>query len=206
MRRRWRRRRARPDHAPQAKEVTLPAWTIRCTYGEDALAKRDAALAAHEAYLVAHSRQIDFAGPMFADDGETRTGLWLMIEAPDRAGAEAFIGEEGFNRAGMFGAIEIKRFAAAGRPMRRQVETTADPLCQMFICECRGGLAADDGFASLAERALVRGRTMTDDGSRALGSLAIVEAVDRGTLDALVATAPDPAVRVDRWRFGKSVV
>jgi len=185
----------------------LPVWTIRCTYGEGALDKRAAALAAHEAYLVAHSREICFAGPMFADDGATRTGLWLMIEAPDRAGAEAFIAEEGFNRAGMFGAIEIKRFVPAGPGVRRQIEIVPDPACQMFVCEFAGGSGA--ALQVLADQAVARGLNMTDDVSRPLGAVAIIEVADRATLNRLLAADPSMAIseiRIDRWRFGKSVI
>jgi uncharacterized protein YciI len=198
----------------------LPTWTIRCICGDGALERREAALAAHEAYLVAHSRAICFAGPMFADDGETRTGLWLMIEAADRAGAEAFIAGEGFNRAGMFGAIEIRRFMAAGPDARRQVEIAPDPACEMFICEWVGApevskvvaAASERGRVPPADRSIVAGAIVTDDGSRRLGTVAIVEAADRAAAVALLAA--DPSVRagtyaeigVDRWRFGKSVV
>jgi uncharacterized protein YciI len=188
--------------------LSLPVWTIRCTYGEGAIEKRDAALAAHEAYLVAHGPEIRFAGPMFADDGATRTGLWLLIDAPDRAGAEAFIAEEGFNRAGMFGAIEIKRFVAIGLA-RRQVEIVPDLDCRMFVCELVGGAVADDALDGVADRAVARGLIMTDDGSRLLGAVAIVEVADRAAAEILFAADPPVGasdIRIDRWRFGKSVV
>lgn len=158
---------------------------------------------------MAHSREIRFAGPMFADDGATRTGLWLMIEAPDRAGAEAFIAEEGFNRAGMFGAIEIKRFVAAG-PARRQVEIAPDPACRMFVCEVVGGAGAAKALQGLADCAVARGWSVRDDGSQTLGAVAIVEVADRAAVDARVAADPSAGaysgIRIDRWRFGKSVV
>lgn len=205
---------------PKAKRNRLPTWTIRCVYGESALEKREAALAAHEAYLVAHGRDIRFAGPMFADDGDTRSGLWLMIEAPDRAAAEAFIAEEGFNRAGMFGEIEIKRFVAVGPGARRQVEIAPDPACRMFICELAGARDVSNsdeemkqvGPVPLADRSVVAGATVTDDGSRTIGALAIIEVTDRAAVEALLAVDASPRtgayaeIKIDRWRFGNSVV
>ena len=187
----------------------MPIWTIRCIYDEGALEKRDTALAAHEVYLVAHSREIRFAGPMFADDGATRTGLWLMIEAPDRAGAESFIAEEGFNRAGMFGAIEIKRFITA-EPARRQAEIVPDPARQMFVCELVGGSTTD--AQGLADRAVACGLSVSDDAARPLGAVAIVEVAHRAAVDALLGPLAgteantNANIRIDRWRFGKSVV
>lgn len=142
---------------------------------------------------------------MFADDGEPRTGLWLMIEALDRAHAEAFIAEEGFTRAGMFGAIEIKRFVGPG--VRRQIEIVPDPACQMFVCEVAGGCGT--ALQVLADQAVARGLSTTDDGARPLGAVAIIEVADRATLDTLLAGDPSMGrseIRIDRWRFGKSVI
>jgi hypothetical protein len=154
---------------------------------------------------------------MFADDGETRTGLWLMIEAPDRAGAGTFIAGEGFNRAGMFGAIEIRRFVDTAPASRRQAEITPDPALRMFVCEIVGGPSAavtahDMSTTGLAERALAHGLSTTDDGAGVLGAIAIVEVEDRAAAETLAAADPIvqagafAEIRIDRWRFGKSVV
>lgn len=198
-------------------------WTIRGTYGPDALARRGSALSAHESYLVEHSRQIRFAGPMFADDGETRSGTWFMIDAAERAAAEAFIAGEAFNRAGMFGDVVIKRFVDTSTERRRQVDIASDPTLQMFICEFvdgahtalvrrTAGAAHNKYLEQSAKHIVVCGFSVTDDGSRLIGALAIVVAANRTTADAFVAADPMVQarayadVRTDRWRFGRSVV
>jgi uncharacterized protein YciI len=158
---------------------------------------------------------------MFGEDGETRTGLWLMIDAPDRAAAEMLIAGEGFNRAGMFCESEIKRFIDTSPEERRQVDIAADRALQMFICECFDSAeAAEIGKAegepgehreAIAGRVIVRGFSVSDDGSEPFGALAIVEVEDRAAADAFVAVDPmfragtHRPKRVDRWRFGKSV-
>ena len=201
---------------------SLLEWSIRCTYGPGALARRDGALTAHEQFLVAHRNQIRFAGPMFADNGEARTGTWFLIDAPDRTSAETFIAGEGFNRAGMFGEIEIKRFIDTSPEERRQVDIAADRALQMFICECIEGPIATEtrkpagkargGHPKMPGGIVVRGASVSDDGSAALGTIAIVEVENRAVADALVAADPflragaHRRVRIDRWRFGKSVV
>jgi hypothetical protein len=157
---------------------------------------------------------------MFDEDGETRTGLWLMIDAPDRAAAATFIAGDGFNRAGMFGEIEIRRFVDGSPEERRQIDFVADRALQMFICECLDSAKAaeigkeggrDEHRETMAGRLIARGSVVSDGGSEALGALAIIEVEDRAAADAFVATDPvlrasmHQHTRIDRWRFGKSV-
>jgi hypothetical protein len=159
---------------------------------------------------------------MFGEDGETRTGLWLIIDAPDRAAAATFIAGEGFNRAGMFGEIEIKRFIDRSPEERRQIDIVADRALQMFICECIEGPNAAEiskpagkargGHPRMPGDIIVRGSSVSDDGSADLGTIVIIEVENRAVADALVAAdsflraGARRRVRIDRWRFGKSVV
>ena len=46
---------------------------------------------AHKEYLGRVADHIAFAGPLFADDGETMQGSLLVIDFPDRAAAEAWL-------------------------------------------------------------------------------------------------------------------
>lgn len=63
---------------------------------------------AHVAHLKAHSDQIVSAGPTTSDDGGAMTGSLLIMDFPDRAGAEAFAAEDPYNKAGLFQSVEIK--------------------------------------------------------------------------------------------------
>jgi hypothetical protein len=198
-------------------------WLIRCTYGPEGLARRDAALPAHIAYLSARKDRIFFVGPILADDGVTPIGSWLMIEAESRADAAAFIADEGFNRAGMIGEIEIKRFVETSLDERRQLEITPDPAMQLFICELIDGpngaeLRKTTGPAHhqyqkrVMNRFIARGPMRSDDGTKITGTTYIIQVKDRAAAEAFVAAEPMTAAgvfaktRIDRWRFGKSIM
>lgn len=65
----------------------------------------------HKAYLAAVAERIAFAGPLLADDGVTMTGSLLAIDFPDRAAVDAWLADEPFTRAGLYGRVEIHAFA-----------------------------------------------------------------------------------------------
>ena len=199
-----------------------PQWLIRCTYGPDGLAKREGALPAHISYLSARKDQIRFVGPILADDGLTPIGSWLMIEAPDRQSAETFIAGEGFNLAGMIAKIEIKRFVETSLNERWQLEITPDPNLQLFLCELNDGsnggeIRKTTGPAhhkyqkSVMDSFIARGPMRSDDGSQVIGTTYIIAVENRAAAEAFVAAEPMTAagvfseVRIDRWRFGKSI-
>lgn len=211
-----------PEELARFYNSRTPQWLVRCTYGPDALSKREGAMAAHIAFLDARKDQIRFVGPLLADDGVTPIGSWMMIDAPDRESAEAFNAEEGFNVAGMFSDIEVKRFAETSLNERRQVEMTPDPALQLFICELIDG---SDGAAirkttgpahhkyqkSVMDSFIARGPMRTDDGSGIIGTTYIIAVENRAAAEAFVAAEPMTGagvfseIRIDRWRFGKSI-
>lgn len=195
-------------------------WFIRCMYKPDSLDIREQALPAHTTYLRAHADDIWFAGPLLADDGQTPIGTIVVIEAPDKAAAETFIAEEGYNKAGLFDSIEIHRFSGSKR--LRQGDRAPDPDMQMFVAECydgpdaaerrKGAAAAHHKYqGSIIDRYVAHGPFRSDDGEDTVGSLFIIEVKDRAAAEDLVANEPmtaagtfDP-VRITRWRYGKSL-
>jgi uncharacterized protein YciI len=60
---------------------------------------------AHLAYL-AETGIVRLAGPLL-DDAGAMVGSMLAIEAPDRAGAEAFAAADPYAKAGLFASVEI---------------------------------------------------------------------------------------------------
>lgn len=209
-----------PEQLAAYYEKRPPQYLIRCTYGADALSKRETAMEAHLSYIAERKDQIRFAGPLLDDDGTMPTGTWFMIDAPDRAAAEAFIAGEGYNRAGMFGDVEIRRYASS-KPWR-QHDISVEPDMQMFICECIDGPegieirrttgAAHHAYqAGIMDRFIAHGPTRTDDGSKVTGSTFIIQVTDRAAAQALVDNEPMARagvfseIRIDRWRFGKSL-
>ncbi|WP_454726712.1 MULTISPECIES: YciI family protein [Cupriavidus] len=65
----------------------------------------------HKAYLGAKADSIAFAGPLLGDDGETMVGSLLVIDFPSQAEARAWLADEPFTRAGVYGQSTIHAFA-----------------------------------------------------------------------------------------------
>ena len=138
----------------------------------------------------------------------------------DRAAAEAYVAGDGYAKAGMLEAPEIIRFVSSKR--LKQGDRDPDPDLQLFVCECIDGpdaatlrptAAADhhDYQGSIIDRYMAHGPLRNDDGKGLLGSLFLIEVADRNTAELLVANEPMTAagvfseVRINRWRFGKSI-
>ena len=64
---------------------------------------------AHFAYLEQNKNILVLGGALLAEDGATRTGSVLIINAPDLAAAEAFSRNEPFRKAGLFSTVKISR-------------------------------------------------------------------------------------------------
>ena len=75
----------------------------------DGAAVRAANREAHFAYLEKHKDILVLGGALLAEDGTTRTGSVLIINAPDLAAAESFSREEPFRKAGLFRTVKISR-------------------------------------------------------------------------------------------------
>lgn len=65
---------------------------------------------AHVDYLKTNIQRIVLAGPMLSDDGNAMLGSVLVIEAADRAEAEAFAAGDPYAKAGLFESVTIKAF------------------------------------------------------------------------------------------------
>lgn len=64
----------------------------------------------HRAYLALQAERIAFAGPLLADDGVTMAGSLLAIDFADRGAAQAWLEDEPFYQAGLYGEVKISAF------------------------------------------------------------------------------------------------
>ena len=76
---------------------------------------------AYRAYLRDHPSHsniaVHHAGPTFADDGETITGVLLVMEAPSLDEARTFVADSPFAKAGVFAECDIRQWDwITGRP------------------------------------------------------------------------------------------
>jgi uncharacterized protein YciI len=191
-----------------------PLYVVLCTYRRGALSRRDAAMDEHLSYLRSNRHRLRFAGPLLNDDNGCATGSLAIVEAQDRTEAADFIEREAFYRAGMFGDVEIVRFESAVGG--RQASLTQDPRRRAYLCRWRTmtyRCLPYDGPPSLpggapSVRWLEGGVLLSDDGTRVVGGLFVVEAIDRHQAAGVLAvdverwSAAEVNTMVARWRFG----
>jgi uncharacterized protein YciI len=194
-------------------------WMIRCIYGSKGLERRESAMQAHRDFYAKVKDRVFFLGPVLADDGKTPIGSFVIIEAKDRADAEAFIAGEGFVQFGMIDKIEIKRFVETSLNERRQLEMSHDPSLQLFLCEMidgpdgaekrkTAGPAHHQYQKRVMDSFLCRGPMRSDDGLRNIGTFYIIQVKDRAAAEAFIAAEPlnqagiFSEIRINRWRFG----
>ncbi len=88
-------------------------FTIHALDKVGALATRLAAYDAHRAYLNdadGKTVTIVMSGPLVEDDGVTAKGSFFLVNAPDRAAAEAFNRADPFFAAGIWESVRIVAF------------------------------------------------------------------------------------------------
>lgn len=203
-----------------------PTWIVRGMLKSDGgVEARAAALEPHLAYLRASRDQIRFAGPLLedavADDGgEIARGSLTLLDAPDRAAAEAWIAEEPYNKAGAFDEVTVTRWSSSMD--FRQLDYPRTEGWQQFAITAIDGPdgkakrdeVADEHHkfqASVMDRYIARGPMFSDDGTELIGSFFIVEFPDRAACDAFLAAEPlnhggvFKDITVESWRYGKAI-
>jgi hypothetical protein len=76
----------------------------------DSAALRTSMRPIHKAYLAAVADRIAFAGPFVHDDGSTMLGSLLVIDFPSRDAAHAWLADEPFTKAGLYGSVSVHAF------------------------------------------------------------------------------------------------
>jgi uncharacterized protein YciI len=82
-------------------------FALICTDKPGSLAARGAARPAHLDYLRAREAALHFAGPLLDPDGNPCGSLFLL-DATDRAAAEAFAAADPYAQAGLFESTVIR--------------------------------------------------------------------------------------------------
>lgn len=205
----------------QYYKTKSPSWMIVARLDPDGgAAARASANEPHLAYLRAHRDQIRFSGPLQSDDGSAATGSLTLLDAPDRAGAEAWIASEPYNMAGAFGSVEITRWSSSME--MRQLDYPRTEGWQQFAVTAIDGPDADACRAAVAEahhkyqasvmdRYIARGPMQDDGGESLIGSFMIMEYPDRAACEDFWAKEPlnyggvFKDVTIERWRYGKAI-
>lgn len=85
-------------------------FALLCTLAADADETRRRFRAEHLEFIRAERSAILFGGPLLDDAGRPETML-LVLEAPDRAAAEAWIAREPYRRHGVFATVRVQPWA-----------------------------------------------------------------------------------------------
>jgi uncharacterized protein YciI len=86
-------------------------FAITCTDKPGALALRMETRPAHLAYLQDNQAALVLVGPLL-DAQDKPAGSLLVVEAPDRAAAEAFAAADPYAKAGLFDSVVIRPYRA----------------------------------------------------------------------------------------------
>jgi uncharacterized protein YciI len=85
-------------------------YLIDATDKPDSAELRKTTRPVHMAFLEKSLPKLLAAGAKLRDDGETAWGSVYIVDTDDRKAAEAFIAEDPFSKAGLFGTVTITRW------------------------------------------------------------------------------------------------
>jgi uncharacterized protein len=85
------------------------AFAIICLDRPDTEAIRAKTRLAHMEYINGFRPKIVMGGALLNDDGETRVGMVLAIDLPNRQSVEQFMQAEPYNKAGIFESVVIRK-------------------------------------------------------------------------------------------------
>jgi uncharacterized protein YciI len=195
-----------------------PSWICKGYFKtEGGLELRQAAMDAHQAYLREHQDQIRFSGPLLQADGKTPAGAMALIDAPDKAAAQAWMDNEGYTRGGAFETITITRWSSSMALRWNDYPRKAG--CDQFAITAIDGPGAKAKREAVAEahhkfqasvmdNYVARGPMFDDSGETMIGSFMIVEYPDMAACEEFWAGEPlnyggvFADVTIERWRYG----
>ena len=192
-------------------------WLIKCRSKPNSDDLRLATIDAHRRFLDGYSEVTWYSGPIFSDDNRNAIGSLRLIEFPDRAAAFAYINSDPYTRAGLFEAINIERWDP--RFGGRQRDYPRKDGTMQFVIHCHDKpdgearraplrIAHHERLNAHANITVVRGPLLSDDGSRMVGSLLILDVANKAQAEAFWAGGPFVRAGVydwwtiERWRFG----
>jgi uncharacterized protein YciI len=88
-------------------------FAIHCLDAKGAAARREKYYAEHRAHQdngAAFGVNVVMGGPLVADDGQTAVGSLIVVDAPDRAAAEAFNRADPFRRNGVWDRVDVNAY------------------------------------------------------------------------------------------------
>ncbi|MGI5376978.1 YciI family protein [Streptomyces sp. CA-251387] len=157
---------------------------------------------AHWAYMDGYAKELIARGPTFADDGETPSGSVHIVDLPDPAAARAFAFDEPNYQAGVYRDVLLRRWRnLLGRTMW-DFPGGRTGGNRYLVLGLGTGQATDLTVPPDRDELIAYGPLLSDDGTRWLGTVALLRAPDPDTARAVLTVDRYAEIEVHDWEFG----
>lgn len=175
---------------------------------------------AHWAFMDGYAAGFVARGPTLTEDGSAQTGSMHIVDLPDAAAVHRFAYEEPRHMAGLYGEVIISRWRnESGRTMwdyplqqgqdqRFLIIARAAPDQTSVASALLDARRAHFASQGVAQRVVVAGSLLSDDGQVWAGTVLMMQMPDRKAFDVLWRADPlvhagvYRSVEVHRWMFG----
>jgi uncharacterized protein len=167
---------------------------------------RDELLEAHWSYMDRYGTTLIARGPTLTSDGNMATGSVHIVELPDPAAARAFAFDEPYCQAGVYRDVLLRRWRnTLGRTMWESLDRRNSGHHYLVLGlgpEPATDLAEPSDNPSDHDELIACGPLLSDDGTRWLGTAALLEATDPAAARAVLTGTGYARVEVHRWQAG----
>jgi uncharacterized protein len=163
-------------------------------------ALREAMVEEHWSYMERFDQRLLARGPTFA--GGIPTGSVHIIDLPDPAAARAFAFDEPCYQAGAYSDVMVRRWRdLLGRTMW-EFPGGRTGGNRYLVLGLGSGEPVDVVAPAGTDELIAYGSLLSDDGSRWVGTAALVRAADPEAARAVLSTDGYAVVGVHEWEFG----
>ncbi|GHB72860.1 hypothetical protein GCM10010377_74200 [Streptomyces viridiviolaceus] len=168
----------------------------------DSLALRMEMGEQHWSYMDRYASEMIARGPTFSGADGVPTGSVHIVDLADPAAARAFVFDEPGYQAGVYRDVLLRRWHnMLGRTMWDFPggRTGGD---RFLVLGLGSGKATDDTVPDDRDELIAYGPLLSDDGSRWLGTAALVRAPDPKAARAVLTSDRYADIEVHSWQFG----
>ncbi|WP_405093884.1 YciI family protein [Micromonospora sp. NBC_01392] len=156
----------------------------------------------HWSYMDRYADAMIARGPTLADDGVTPTGSLHIVDVAGPAAARAFAFDEPNYQAGAYRDVLLRRWRnTLGRTMWDFPGGSAGGN-RYLVLGLGAGPAGDLTVPDRPDELVAYGPLLSDDGTRWLGTAAVVRAAEPGAARAVLTPSRYAGIEVHNWQFG----
>jgi uncharacterized protein YciI len=163
---------------------------------------RDELVEEHWSYMDRYAAVMIARGPTLTSDGNTATGSVHIVELPDPTAARAFAFDEPNYQAGVYRDVLLRRWRNfLGRTMWESLDGRTGGNYYLVL-GLGSGPAAEADEPPDRDQLIACGPLLSDDGSRWLGTAALLEATDPAVARVVLTEDKYASVEVHPWQPG----